>query len=98
MMTQWQNFFYENFFAYAHQKNLNFVKLTETIDVQSQRFVIFIEITDKFQWLLTTDGFALLEIVVNSKIFMLFMIGIEKSLHEFLIYDENMFFCFRLVF
>ena len=89
IMTQWQNFFYKNRFAYAHQKNPNFIKLIEIMNVQSKRLVVSVEITDKLQWLLATDGPALLKIVMDLKVFVLFIIMIEKNLHEFLIYDEN---------
>ena len=98
MMTQWQSFFYKNRFANAYQKNSNFIKLAEVMGVQSERFVVPVEITEKLQWLLATDGLALLEIVVNLKIPVLSMVVIEKNLHKFLIYDENIstyfyFFC-----
>lgn len=84
IMAQWQSFFYEDRFAHAQHKNLNFVKLVEVMSVQSQRLVAFAEVTEKLRWILATDDPVLLKVVVDSKVPVLLMVGTGKGLDEFL--------------
>lgn len=37
MVTQWQNLFYEDRYAHTHQRNPDFVKLSESMGVEAQR-------------------------------------------------------------
>ncbi|KAI9675814.1 MAG: Acetolactate synthase, mitochondrial [Trizodia sp. TS-e1964] len=88
MVTQWQSLFYEDRFAHTHQKNPDFVKLSEAMGVQADRCVKPEEVTSKLEWLLNTDGPALLEVVTDKKVPVLPMVPAGKALHEFLVYDE----------
>ncbi|KAI9810448.1 MAG: Acetolactate synthase, mitochondrial [Thelocarpon impressellum] len=88
MVTQWQSLFYEDRFAHTHQKNPDFVKLAEAMGVQADRCVVPADVTAKLEWLLASDGPALLEVVTDKKVPVLPMVPAGKALHEFLVYDE----------
>ena len=89
MVTQWQSLFYEDRYAHTHQKNPDFVKVAEAMGVQAQRCMAPGDVTSKLEWLLNTEGPALLEIVTDQKVPVLPMVPAGKALHEFLVYDEG---------
>ncbi|OKL63278.1 Acetolactate synthase catalytic subunit, mitochondrial [Talaromyces atroroseus] len=89
MVTQWQNLFYEDRYAHTHQKNPDFVKLSESMGVQAQRCSKPDEIEEKLKWLIESDGPALLEVLTDKKVPVLPMVPAGSALHEFLIYDEK---------
>ena len=68
MVTQWQSLFYEDRFAHTHQKNPDFVKLSEAMGVQAQRCIAPDDVEAKLKWLIESDGPALLEVVVDKKV------------------------------
>ncbi|MCJ1360992.1 Acetolactate synthase, mitochondrial [Acarospora aff. strigata] len=88
MVTQWQSLFYEDRFAHTHQKNPDFIKLAEAMGVQAQRCIAPGDVDAKLEWLLNSDGPALLEVVTDKKVPVLPMVPAGKALHEFLVYDE----------
>ncbi|KZF19795.1 acetolactate synthase [Xylona heveae TC161] len=88
MVTQWQNLFYEDRYAHTHQKNPDFVKLAEAMDVQAQRVLAPEDVPAKLDWLINSDGPALLEVVTDKKVPVLPMVPAGKGLHEFMVYDE----------
>ena len=90
MVTQWQSLFYEDRFAHTHQKNPDFIKLAEAMGVQAQRCIAPGDVDAKLEWLLNSDGPALLEVVTDKKVPVLPMVPAGKALHEFLVYDEGM--------
>jgi acetolactate synthase I/II/III large subunit len=89
MVTQWQSLFYEDRFSHTHQKNPDFVKVSEGMRVQAQRCIKPSEVTAKLEWLFNTEGPALLEIITDQKVPVLPMVPAGKALHEFLAYDER---------
>lgn len=89
MVTQWQNLFYEDRYAHTHSKNPDFVKVAEAMGVQAQRCMAPNDVTSKLEWLLNTEGPALLEVVTDQKVPVLPMVPAGKALHEFLVYDEG---------
>ncbi|KAL1848206.1 Acetolactate synthase, mitochondrial [Paecilomyces lecythidis] len=88
MVTQWQNLFYEDRYAHTHQKNPDFVLLSQSMGVQAQRCTTPAEVEEKLKWLIESDGPALLEIVTDRKVPVLPMVPAGSALHEFLVYDE----------
>ena len=96
MVTQWQSLFYEDRFAHTHQKNPDFVKLSEAMGVQAQRCVAPGDVEGKLRWLIESEGPALLEVVTDKKVPVLPMVPGGKALHEFLVYDEGEWFPFPL--
>ncbi|KAJ9191861.1 hypothetical protein DTO166G4_906 [Paecilomyces variotii] len=88
MVTQWQNLFYEDRYAHTHQKNPDFVLLSQSMGVQAQRCTKPNEVEEKLKWLIESDGPALLEIVTARKVPVLPMVPAGSALHEFLVYDE----------
>ncbi|OJD32441.1 acetolactate synthase [Diplodia corticola] len=88
MVTQWQSLFFKDRFSHTHQKNADFVKLSEAMGLQADRVAKPEELEDKLKWLLNTEGPALLEVVVDQKVPVLPMVPAGSALHEFLVYDE----------
>jgi acetolactate synthase-1/2/3 large subunit len=89
MVTQWQTLFYEDRFSHTHQRNADFVKLGDAMGVQAQRVIKPAELEEKLQWLLDSEGPALLEVVTDQKIPVLPMVPGGNALHEFILYDES---------
>jgi acetolactate synthase I/II/III large subunit len=91
MVTQWQSLFYEDRFAHTHQKNPDFVKLSEAMGVQARRCLKPNDVDESLEWLVngSGDGPALLEVITDKKVPVLPMVPAGKALHEFLVYDEG---------
>lgn len=87
MVTQWQNLFYEDRYAHTHQVNPDFVKLAESMHVQSRRLVDPAKTVDALKWLIDSEGPALLEVVTDKKVPVLPMVPAGSALHEFLVFD-----------
>jgi acetolactate synthase-1/2/3 large subunit len=92
MVTQWQTLFYEDRFSHTHQKNPDFVKLSEAMGVKADRVSKPEELEAKLQWLIDQEGPTLLEVVVDRKVPVLPMVPGGSALHEFLMYDESKLF------
>lgn len=91
MVTQWQNLFYEDRYAHTHQKNPDFVMLSQSMGVPAQRCTRPDEVEEKLKWLIESDGPALLEVFTDKKVPVLPMVPAGSALHEFLVYDEGKF-------
>jgi acetolactate synthase-1/2/3 large subunit len=89
MVTQWQTLFYKDRFSHTHQRNADFVKLGDAMGVQAQRCIKLDELKEKLEWLINSDGPALLEVVVDQKVPVLPMVPGGNGLHEFILYDEK---------
>lgn len=90
MVTQWQSLFYNDRFAHTHQRNPNFVKLAEAMNVPARRTTKLASLKDDLTWLIdgSGDGPAFLEVVTDQKVPVLPMVPGGSALHEFLVYDE----------
>ena len=91
MVTQWQSLFYEDRFAHTHQKNPDFVKLSEAMRVPARRCSTPGEVDECLEWLVngSGDGPALLEVITDKKVPVLPMVPGGSALHEVLVYDEG---------
>ncbi|KAF7549637.1 hypothetical protein G7Z17_g6248 [Cylindrodendrum hubeiense] len=89
MVTQWQNLFYEDRFAHTHQVNPDFIKVAEAMGVQQRRLVNPADTTEALQWLIDSDGPALLEVMTERKVPVLPMVPAGAALHEFLTWDQE---------
>ena len=91
MVTQWQSLFYEDRFAWTHQKNPDFVKLSEAMHVPARRCLKPADVEASLNWLINEsgDGPALLEVVTDKKVPVLPMVPGGAALHDFIIYDEG---------
>jgi acetolactate synthase I/II/III large subunit len=89
MVTQWQSLFYEDRFAHTHQKNPDFVKLSEAMGVPARRCIKPEDVEDSLKWLIegSGEGPALLEVVTDKKVPVLPMVPGGNALHEVLVYD-----------
>ena len=90
MVTQWQNLFYEDRYAHTHQKNPDFMKLAEAMHVQCKRVSKPEEVREYLEWLINSDGPAVLEVVTDKKVPVLPMVPAGSALHEFLVWDGGM--------
>jgi acetolactate synthase I/II/III large subunit len=88
MVTQWQNLFYEDRYAHTHQQNPDFMKLADAMRVQHRRLIKPEETTEALEWLINSDGPALLEIMTDKKVPVLPMVPGGAALHEFLTWDS----------
>lgn len=87
MVTQWQNLFYEDRYAHTHQKNPDFMKLSDAMGVQHRRLIKPEETVESLEWLINTEGPALLEVMTDKKVPVLPMVPAGSGLHEFLVWD-----------
>ncbi|KAM0703648.1 hypothetical protein Q7P35_009587 [Cladosporium inversicolor] len=89
MVTQWQSLFYNDRFSHTHQRNANFVKLSEAMNVPARRTTKIGNLEEDLKWLIegSGEGPALLEVVTDQKIPVLPMVPGGSALHEFLVYD-----------
>ncbi|RAK95565.1 acetolactate synthase catalytic subunit [Aspergillus ibericus CBS 121593] len=90
MVTQWQNLFYEDRYAHTHQTNPDFLKLADAMGVQARRVVQPEEVRGSLEWLVGTEGPALLEVVTDKKVPVLPMVPTGRALHEFIAWDSGM--------
>ncbi|RPB23789.1 acetolactate synthase I/II/III large subunit [Terfezia boudieri ATCC MYA-4762] len=88
MVTQWQTLFYEKRYSHTHQKNPDFVKLSEAMGVPAIRATKPEELAGKIKQLLEHEGPMLLEVMVDKKVPVLPMVPAGKALHEFLVYED----------
>lgn len=90
MVTQWQSLFYNDRFAHTHQRNPDFVKLSEAMYVPARRTTKLATLKDDLQWLFfgSGEGPAFLEVVTDQKVPVLPMVPGGSALHELIIYDE----------
>lgn len=91
MITQWQNLYYEDRYAHCHQKNPDFVKLAETMGLQARRVIKPEDVVDSLEWLINTNGPALLEVVTDKKVPVLPMVPGGSGLDEFITWDSGMY-------
>ncbi|KAH7248555.1 thiamine diphosphate-binding protein [Fusarium redolens] len=89
MVTQWQNLFYEDRYAHTHQRNPDFVKLSDAMGVQARKVSKPEDVRASLEWLINTDGPALLEVITDKKVPVLPMVPAGAGLHEFLVYDSE---------
>jgi acetolactate synthase I/II/III large subunit len=90
MVTQWQSLFYEDRFSHTHQRNPDFVKLSEAMHVPARRTTKLETLKDDLEWLVegSGEGPAFLEVVTDQKVPVLPMVPGGSALHEMLVYDE----------
>lgn len=91
MVTQWQSLFYNDRFSHTHQRNPDFVKLSEAMHVPARRTTKLATLQEDLEWLTvgSGEGPAFLEVKVDQKVPVLPMVPGGSALHEFLVYDEK---------
>ncbi|KAJ6789900.1 hypothetical protein PWT90_03414 [Aphanocladium album] len=88
MITQWQNLFYEDRYAHCHQANPDFVKVAEAMGLQARRLSRPEDVRASLEWLIATEGPALLEVMTDKKVPVLPMVPGGAGLDEFISWDE----------
>lgn len=91
MVTQWQNLFYEDRYSHTHQKNPDFLKIADSMGLQSRRVSDPMDMVDSLNWLIGTRGPALLEVVTDKKVPVLPMVPGASGLDEFIVWDSGKF-------
>nr|WEC45457.1 acetolactate synthase [Aspergillus candidus] len=89
MVTQWQNLFYEDRYAHTHQANPDFIQLATAMGIQGQRVADPTKVKESLQWLIDTDGPALLEVITDKKVPVLPMVPGGCGLHEFIAFNPG---------
>ncbi|KAJ9149094.1 Acetolactate synthase [Pleurostoma richardsiae] len=89
MVTQWQNLFYRDRYSHTHQKNPDFMKLADAMGVAHKRVSKPEEVRESLEWLINSDGPALLEVVTDKKVPVLPMVPAGSGLHEFITWDAE---------
>ena len=89
MVTQWQNLFYEDRYSHTHQRNPDFMKLADSMGVQHRRLSKPDDVVDSLEWLINTEGPALLEVITDKKVPVLPMVPSGCALHEFITWDSS---------
>ncbi|CDM31741.1 Acetolactate synthase, large subunit, biosynthetic [Penicillium roqueforti FM164] len=85
MVTQWQALDYDKRYSHAHQRNPDFVKVADGMGIKAQRLDAVSDITDKLEWLIRSEGPALLEVKVEEKVPVLPWVTPGKALDEMII-------------
>ncbi|KAI8661084.1 Acetolactate synthase [Fusarium keratoplasticum] len=88
MVTQLQNIYYEDRYAHTHHSNPDFIKLAESMHVQCQSVSDPRDLSKSLEWLVNTEGPALLEVKTEKKVPVLPTVPAGRGLHEFIAYDE----------
>jgi len=87
-VTQWQNLFYEDRYSHTHQKNPDFMKLSDAMGIQHRRVSKPDEVVEHLKWLINSEGPALLEVMTDKKVPVLPMVPGGSALHEFISWDS----------
>lgn len=95
MVTQWQNLFYQDRYSHTHQKNPDFLKIADSMGLQSRRVSDPTDVVDSLKWLINTKGPALLEVVTDRKVPVLPMVPSSSGLDEFISWDSGEFFILK---
>lgn len=66
------------------------MKFVDVMGIQYRCFIKFDEIWEVFQWLIDIDGLVFLEVVIDKKVFVFFMVFGGLVFYEFIIYDGGM--------
>ncbi|KAF9888638.1 Acetolactate synthase, mitochondrial [Aspergillus nanangensis] len=82
MVTQLQDLDYEKRYSHTHQRNPNFVHVATGMGIKAQRLDVVSEIEEKLQWLIDSEGPALLEVRVEDKVPVLPWVIPGKALDE----------------
>jgi acetolactate synthase-1/2/3 large subunit len=83
MATRWQGRFYEGRYARKHQLNTDFLKLAGAMGLRHVRRVVEpADVVDSLEWLVNTQGPALLEVVVDKKMPASPTVPAREGVHE----------------
>lgn len=85
MLTQRQNLVYGGRYSHTHQKNPDFLKIADSMGLQSRRVSDPSDVVDSLKWLIGTIGPALLEVVTDTKVHVLPMVPGASGLDEFIV-------------
>lgn len=85
MVTQWQSLFHQDRYSHTHQKNPEFLKIADSMGLQSRRVSDPSDVVDSLKWLIGTNGPALLEVVTDKKVHVLPMVPDASGLDGFIV-------------
>ncbi|KAH7141309.1 thiamine diphosphate-binding protein [Dactylonectria estremocensis] len=88
MVTPLQNTYYQDRYAHAHHTNPDFIKLAEAMHIQCQSVSDPQDVGKSLEWLVNTNGPALLEARTDKKVPVLPTVPAGGGLDEFIAYDQ----------
>jgi acetolactate synthase-1/2/3 large subunit len=88
MVTHLQRVYYQNRFSHSYNLNPDFVRTARAMGVQARRCLELGELDGMLEWLLDSNGPALLEVRAAPGALSLPMVPSGKGLDEFLFYDD----------
>jgi acetolactate synthase-1/2/3 large subunit len=88
MVKQLQHVYYDQRYAHCYHKNADYMGVAEAMGIQARRCKSPEQIDDCLQWLIHSDGPALLEVKIESGLPVLPMVPSGKGLDEFVFYDS----------
>lgn len=89
MVTQLQNQYYEDRYYHTHHINPDFTVLSEAMHVPARRVSNPERVVENLEWLIYTDGPALLEVITDRKASVLPTVPAGRGLDEFIAFDEG---------
>ncbi|VTT60807.1 unnamed protein product, partial [Fusarium fujikuroi] len=89
MITEWQNLSSEEMHAYSRQTNPDFVKLANSMGVQSRRVDKLDMILDALKWVIDTNGPSLLEVMINKQKIVIPKVPAVSTLDENLQFNKG---------
>ncbi|RGP64959.1 acetolactate synthase i ii iii large subunit [Fusarium sporotrichioides] len=91
MITELQNLCYKDMHAYGQQTNPDFVKLANSMGVQSRRVDKPNMVLDALEWLINTNGPSLLEVMIDNRKVVIPKVPAKSTLHENLLFDKGIY-------
>ncbi|GLI81955.1 acetolactate synthase, mitochondrial [Penicillium ochrochloron] len=85
MVKQWQALDYDRRYSHSHQRNPDFVKVADGMGIKAQRLDAVSDIAARLEWLICSEGPALLEVKVDQKVPVLPWVTPGKALDEMII-------------
>lgn len=96
LVTKWQDLFYKDRYSHKHRKNPDFLKIADSMGLQSRRVSDSSDVVDSLKWLIGTNGPALLEVVTDRKAPVLPLVPGAAGLDDFIVWDNGKFFNHRI--
>ncbi|GAM43872.1 acetolactate synthase [Talaromyces pinophilus] len=88
MVKQLQHVYYDERYTQCSQKNADYMGVAEAMGIQGRRCESPEQVDECLQWLIHSDGPALLEVKIESGLPVVPMVPSGKGLDEFVFYDN----------
>lgn len=89
MVKQLQHVYYDQRYTQCYHRNANYMGVAEAMGIQARKCESPDQVDECLQWLIHSDGPALLEVKIESGLPVLPMVPSGKGLDEFVFYDND---------